>query len=747
MTSRLEKLLIRVELIDKLTGPANKVASAFDKMTNRVSAGYAKIVGGTAGIWGVGVALNAITSDARDMHRAIGEVASLGVTDAALKQLEKTSLKFSIQYGESAADFVRSSYDIQSAISGLAGKELAKFTEAGGVLAKGTKSSTATITNYMGTMYGIFQKNADAMGKSQWVEQLTGQTALAVQMFKTTGDKVSQAFGTLGADAAAMGIPMNEQMAVLGKLQATMEGGEAGSKYKALLRGVGSAQKELNMVFTDSAGKILPIDKILAKLHKKYGDLDTVAKGDLLKKAFGSDEAVTTLKLLMNDTTGLAKAMDDLGNVTGMDLARQMADKMVDQLDRMNAANVALKISFGNLMGKALSPFYENVTKSLVQLQKWVEMFPNLSGAIANITILIFGFAAAVSLLAIAKGVWIVAATGVNTALALLRLTLLPFGPLLTAIRMAWLVFNMQLAAGTGVMAAMRAALVAFRVQLVVNTMATWAMRAALWSYNAVVFMATTGMRLLRLGFAAARMTMLATALVYPALGAGMAAITTGFGAAATASWAFAAALLANPITWIVLGVVALGAGLVWLVTHWQEAKTAVVNFALAFVEKWQAFRAMIENNPVAKFLLQPLLLIVDAVAYVLGNLDKLPQWFDSFKKFLSSLNPFDLIGKGVDWLIEKLNMIPGVHIGTTGALGGAAGVGAQLDASIDRQRAAIAPTPSQRVSLNVPAGGISSQINNSNTNQGLTIGKVEVHASQPLNGKTLGDELRMLAP
>ncbi|MDA6077416.1 phage tail tape measure protein [Edwardsiella anguillarum] len=77
------------------------------------------------------------------------------------------------------------------------------------------------------------------------MEQIAGQTATAVQMFKTTGDQMSAAFTSLGASATAAGVDVAEQFAVLGQLQATMGGSEAGTKYKAFLAGIGGAQKTL----------------------------------------------------------------------------------------------------------------------------------------------------------------------------------------------------------------------------------------------------------------------------------------------------------------------------------------------------------------------------------------------------------------------------------------------------------------------------------------------------------------------
>src|SRR5699024_1602034 len=130
----------------------------------------------------------------------------------------------------------------------------------------------------MGTMYGIFADEAAKIGKSDWVDKIAGQTALAVKMVKTTGDGMSGAFTAVGAAARSAGIEAAEQFAVLGALQATMSGSEAGTKYKAFLAGVGGAQKALGLTFTDSNGRMLDMVSILNKIKGKYGDVLDVAE-------------------------------------------------------------------------------------------------------------------------------------------------------------------------------------------------------------------------------------------------------------------------------------------------------------------------------------------------------------------------------------------------------------------------------------------------------------------------------------
>lgn len=68
------------------------------------------------------------------------------------------------------------------------------------------------------------------------------------------------------------------------------------------------------------------------------------------------------------------------------------------------------------------------------------------------------------------------------------------------------------------------------------------------------------------------------TQLVWPAVKAILAfnkalilTATKGFMAAAASAWSFTAALLANPITWVVVGIVALVAAIVLAIKHWEE--------------------------------------------------------------------------------------------------------------------------------------------------------------------------------
>jgi TP901 family phage tail tape measure protein len=438
----LEKLLFTVDLHDGVTGPVGKMQKKLDLFATDARKSFMQVGTGAAGMYAAGAGIHAMLSPAREMNKALSEVASLDVDDSALKKLSNQGLLYSIKFGESADAFASSAYDIQSSISGLTGNELASFTNASNVLAKATKADSATITNYAGTMYGIFKNEANQIGKAKWIEQLTGQTATAVQMFKTNGMEMSGAFTSLGASATSAGINAAEQMAVLGTLQSTMSGSEAGTKYKAFLSGVGGAQDKLGLKFTDSNGKMLGMMDILTKLKGKFGDTLDVAESDALKSAFGSDEAVGMIKLLMADTKGLGDSINKLGDVKGMKKAEQMAAKMVDPFDRLSAGGRALTIVLGQALLPAINPIIDGFANLSEKMVGWADKFPNITRWIGYGAAAILGFTGVLGAASAASGILRIATFGLSGSLGALNLILGPAKTAITFTKLAWQAYS-----------------------------------------------------------------------------------------------------------------------------------------------------------------------------------------------------------------------------------------------------------------------------------------------------------------
>lgn len=438
-------LMFTVGLIDQITKPIAKISGQLNGLSNNYQTGTMQMATGVGGLVASGYALQNALMPAIEMNRALGEVKSLGVQESALKKLSESSYQYALQYGESATEFVRSSYDIQSAITGLSDTDLSKFTMASNVLAKGTKSDAATITSYMGTMYGIFKNDAMQMGEGAWVERLTGMTATAVREFKTDGKKMADAFGALGASAGLA--PLEEQMAIMGKLQATMQGSESATKYKAFLAGVGKAQKALNLQFSDANGNMLPIVDILNKIKGKYGDVISVAESDALSTAFGSQEAVSLVKLLMNDINGLSGSINMLGKVNGMEQATKMAEAMTDPLEQLNAYWFVIRSAFGTALLPTFNSFIKKIAEMGNSVLWFTQMFPNITRWLGYIALGFFSVVAIGGLFNIMLGASKMAMVAFGLGGKILTATLWLFGMELKKVQGAMLGFNLVMAA------------------------------------------------------------------------------------------------------------------------------------------------------------------------------------------------------------------------------------------------------------------------------------------------------------
>lgn len=558
-----------LKLTDQVSAPLGKVKMGFNELAEKGQDNIRQMGFGLAGMVGAGLAINESLQPALEMNRALGEVKSLGVAEDALQRLNDKALQFSVAYGANARDFVASAYDIQSAIAGLTGEQLSSFTNASNLLAKATKADAGTITSYVGTMYGIFKNQADAMGKAEWVENLTGQTALAVQMFKTTGKDMSDAFTSIGASATSAGIGLSEQVAILGTLQATMGGAEAGTKYKAFLSGVGGAQEKLGLSFTDSQGRMLPMLQILDKLKGKFGDTLDVAESDALKKAFGSDEAVGLIKLLMTDTTGLANSMEQLGNVHGLEQAEKMAKAMVDPWQQFGAAVQALRIAFGQALIPILTPLMERLTGIAAAVTRWTTLFPNITRIIGVLTLVVFGLIAGMAALTFVVGM----------------------------AKMVWLPL------------------------------------ATVWKLVTLIGWRSVGMFLMHVASIGAFVIGLASMLLWMGLVKGAMLLWQA------AIWLTNGALWANPVTWIVVGIVALVAAVAAAIYWWDDWTSALMNTA--------AFQ-----------------MISEQFAALSGWFDSMGGWAGMAKSAWDGIA--SIFTDAINGLIAMLNKIPGVDIDAT---------------------------------------------------------------------------------
>lgn len=328
-------LSVVMDLVDHLSGPAGQASKnvsaslqGMDEAFGRVARSGEQIAGLGTAILGAGASLVSATFDTQT---ALGELASLGVQD--LQAISDAAAEFSGTWAGTTKDqFISASYDIKSGIASLTDEGVAQFTELAGLTATATKSTTDTMTSLFATSYGIYKGFYSDMSDLEFGEMFSAGLATAVKNYKTSGSEMASAISALGATATSAGASMEEQLAILGQLQATMSGSEAATKYRAFLTQAASAGEKLGLSFTDSNGQLLGTADILEALQGKYGDTIDAIEKQQIKEAFGTDEAVAMIDLLYGKTDTLRGGIDDLAAsmAAGTDVTKEMADAIND---------------------------------------------------------------------------------------------------------------------------------------------------------------------------------------------------------------------------------------------------------------------------------------------------------------------------------------------------------------------------------------------------------------------------------
>lgn len=565
------RLSVIVGMIDHMTSPMRSVG-------NNVTGGIQRMTQAFAGMTKYGVGMAAVGAKITESFlspvratfetkKALGELKSVGVED--LQALEKASKDFSDTWaGTTKAQFISAAYDIKSGIASLNDESVAKYTEIAGITAKGTKATIAEMTSLFATGYGIYKDFYKDMSDIDFGEMFAAGIGHAANIFKTDGANMAQAISNLGAAATSAKVPMEEQFTILGMLQATMSGSEAGTKYKAFLQSAASAGQELGLKFTDTNNQLLSLPQILDLLRGKFGDTVDAAEKMQLQKAFGTDEAVAMVDLLYNKTGDLQKGIvsvyDSMGKGTSevREMANAINETEPDKYTRLQQQLHNVVEEIGNQLLPTVNNMMSKGFEILSFINTWVGSNQELTGKIALVVIGIGIFlTTAGTLITILGGVGLVLTKTMGT-FKLFGTGIKAIPDLLTTIRIK------AMYAGDGLRTAFTtikggAVTAATAVKSVATSVLSFAKSAIISGVSAVK------------SFVISMATMAKQAITT--------AITAMPGLIASV-WAFTVALLANPVTWIVIGIVALIAAIILLWQNWDSVTSWIQSAWNAFI-------------------------------------------------------------------------------------------------------------------------------------------------------------------
>jgi len=554
------KLSVMLNLIDNITNPMRNVTGNINSSLSsleKAEASFGGMIQGGTGMLIAGKEIaEAVLSPIEatfDTQRAIGQLKAMGVED--LETLSNAATDFSNTWaGTTKAEFLAAAVDIKGGIDNLNEEGIAAYTEIAGITAKATDSTIGEMTDLFATGYGIYKDFYSDISEIELAEIFSAGIAESILVYKASGSSMAQALTSLGASATAQQVPLEEQLAILGQLQATMSGSEAGTKYSAFLKTAGKAGETLGLSFLDANNNLKSVPEILDLMRNKYGEtLDAIEKREI-QEAFGTVQAVDMIDLLYTKTDSLQDNIlhlySSMGEGVGVTarMASEINNMEPDQYELLQQKLQILKETVGSTM---LPLFVETVNKMSGVVDKAVD-WVNKNEALVRILMTVFIAVSMVLIvvggISIAIGVFGTAVTriiGVGRGFVnILKLgksmleTLRIYGMYAgDALKLAFLKIK---AGGGAAIAGLKQVTIS-----IFNFAKTAVVNGAIAIKNFIISMA-----------AMAKQAIITAVTAMPGLIASV--------------WAFTVALLANPITWIILGIVALIAAIVLLWKNWD---------------------------------------------------------------------------------------------------------------------------------------------------------------------------------
>lgn len=632
----MKELAFLLSLKNQLSGPLGKAQTSVEQFAGKAQAAFKKTAVGGAGLYASVLAFKGLTGPAAELQGVLDELSTRDIAADTIEKIAREAGRFSTDFGKSAIDFASSVTVIKSSLAGITDAELPRTARAVNTLAVATKSSSDQAAGYISEFASHFQSEVERIGHASFAENIASKTAWLV---KNTGRDLAQIQsliqGTKGT-GSAYGVGIDEQLAIVASLSNTLGTG-AGAAYDAFLQKATSGAQALGVRLTDSAGKLLSMPDILDKLQSKYGKSITgnIKLQQQLNKAFGKGAAV--LIQSWGSSTKLRKQISDLAGTNGLDTVNGMAAKMADNWARVGQVVTRVRIAIGRPLLKAAQPAIDAFIRGGAQLAKWLEMFPNIARWIGYIAASVIGLSATVAALTLICGVSQLVWTG---------------------LKMVWL-------ATAGVVKALAWAL---------NFKARALQLATLWATIQTAVMGKL------------RAVLLAGAIAVRAYGV----------AAAFAGGAMA--ILTSPITLVIGAIALLAAGIWYAVKYWDTLVAAVTQTA--------AFQALVG-------------VIEWAGAAIAGVWNGIKAGWDAVIGYFSTRSPVEIFkdfagtitgvfsnlwnylkssfGNTYNWLVSKLNKIPGVNI--------------DLKSDIPETGAGVLPAPAGMTAPRIEAGGVGKTI------------------------------------
>jgi TP901 family phage tail tape measure protein len=541
--AQLQSQLI-LSLIDKVTAPARGIQDSINNLTRasqenaqRMNEVRGRMVDAVAAGYMLYRGLSAPISAAADFETAMNRVVALSSAtgeqfDALSQQARELgrTTQFTASEAADAMGFL--------AMAGFGANEILGAMPGTLQLASSAQMDLARAADIVSNVLTGYGKD---------VSELAHVNDVLVKAFTSANtdlEQLAEAMKYAGPVASAAGVQFEQAAAALALMgNAGIQGSMAGTSLRGAMtrilnptKQVSEAMNEAGLSFTDSAGRLLPLDAIIQQLEPHADD------AGLMMRLFGQRAGPAMAALVGQGSEALRELQGELENSGGT--AQRISEVQMSgfngQMKAFRSAVEGMNIAIGSALLPALTSMVNGLTAALGPITAMAERFPRVASAIVGVTSAIVAFRVA--------------------ALASQYAGLFMKGALIDIA-----IHSLRAAQGMGRVAA--------AVALQPTIAAFGALRSAVIGYSAAAAVAGHGVALKAMGASLLGLLNPLRVVRLAFVGLRVALISTGIGA-------------------ILVGVAAAGT---WIYNNWSGIAAMFTEFGSAFLEAIQPVMPMLQ--------------------------------------------------------------------------------------------------------------------------------------------------------
>lgn len=376
-------------LVDKMTGPVQKIQKAFMACEKTINAGkamqdFGAKVGLTGAVIGAAAAkANTVISEMKAPYMEVEEsllalstvtTTTMGGMDKSMEMTKQKAIAWSKAHRESANQYIQTAYQMASA--GLNDVQAIAATETAMRTARATMGDSADAAALIAVAYNnMGDKTKDAASEIGKFGDVISKTQ---QLFQIKNlNQLSEGLKYAIPTALQFGQSFEEINVAVGALNnAGLVGGQAGTAYAAAMRQMTKASSELGFSLARNAQGGIDFIGTLANINQMYGSFEQMSPKvqEAFKKAFG-DEGLRTISLLASKTADMQAKMKAVQNSKGT------AESSQKTLESSRAAKLEIA---ANRLNAIKIDFAERLMKSSEIVDKVIPKMTTLIGSIAD---------------------------------------------------------------------------------------------------------------------------------------------------------------------------------------------------------------------------------------------------------------------------------------------------------------------------------------------------------------------------